>query len=151
MPPMAPAFRTRPTSVGRFGECSGSPRTPSVSDSALSFKSAPAAGRIRGATRNPRRLPMALANTNVAVRPVLSTAAPEAVSTVPMRAVVHRRYGTPDVLALEEVARPVAGDDEVLVRVHAAGASIGDHHIVSGKPYVIRLSPHAGVLRPRSP
>jgi NADPH:quinone reductase-like Zn-dependent oxidoreductase len=68
--------------------------------------------------------------------------------TVPMRAIVHRRYGTPDVLAFEEVERPVPGDDDVLVRVHAAGASIGDHHVVTGKPYVIRLSPHCGLLRP---
>jgi NADPH:quinone reductase-like Zn-dependent oxidoreductase len=70
--------------------------------------------------------------------------------TVPMRAIVHRHYGTPDVLAFEQVERPVPGDDEVLVRVHAAAASIGDHHVVTGKPYVIRLSPHAGMLRPRS-
>jgi len=69
---------------------------------------------------------------------------------VPMRAIVHRQYGTPDVLTFEEVERPVPGEDDVLVRVHAAGASIGDHHIVTGKPYVIRLSPHIGVLRPRN-
>jgi NADPH:quinone reductase-like Zn-dependent oxidoreductase len=66
-----------------------------------------------------------------------------------MRAIVHPRYGTPDVLELGEVERPVPGDDEVLVRVHAAAVSIGDHHLVNGKPYVIRLSPHAGMLRPR--
>ena len=70
--------------------------------------------------------------------------------TVPMRAIVHRRYGTPEVLAFEEVERPVPGDDEVLVRVHAAGANVGDHHVVTGKPYVVRLSPHAGLRRPRS-
>jgi len=88
-------------------------------------------------------------NMNVTIRPVLSPSVAEALS-VPMRAIVHRQYGTPDVLALEEIERPVPGDDEVLVRVHAAAASIGDHHVVTGKPYVIRLSPHGGVLRPRS-
>jgi NADPH:quinone reductase-like Zn-dependent oxidoreductase len=67
-----------------------------------------------------------------------------------MRAIVHRRYGTPDVLAFEEVERPVPGADEVLVRVHAAGASIGDHHVVTGKPYPIRLSPFGGLPRPRN-
>lgn len=67
-----------------------------------------------------------------------------------MRAIVHPRYGTPDVLQLGEIERPVPGDDDVLVRVHAAAVSIGDHHIVTGKPYVIRLSPHAGMLRPRA-
>ncbi|HEY4183447.1 MAG TPA: NAD(P)-dependent alcohol dehydrogenase [Polyangia bacterium] len=71
-------------------------------------------------------------------------------ASVPMHAIVHRRYGTPDVLELGEIERPVPGDDDVLVRVHAAAASIGDHHVVTGKPYVIRLSPHCGVRRPRS-
>ena len=88
-------------------------------------------------------------NMNVTIRPALSSTVAKAVS-VPMQAIVHRRYGTPDVLELGEIERPVPGDDDVLVRVHAAGASIGDHHVVTGKPYVIRLSPHCGVLRPRS-
>ena len=39
----------------------------------------------------------------------------------------------------------------MLVRVHAAGANIGDHHVVTGKPYLIRLSPFCGLPRPRSP
>jgi NADPH:quinone reductase-like Zn-dependent oxidoreductase len=39
----------------------------------------------------------------------------------------------------------------VLVRVRAAGASIGDHHIVTGKPFLIRLSPFGGFPRPRNP
>jgi len=67
-----------------------------------------------------------------------------------MQAIVHRQYGTPDVLALEEIERPVPGDEDVLVRVHAAGANIGDHHIVTGKPYLIRLSPFGGLPRPRN-
>ena len=86
---------------------------------------------------------------SMAVHPSLPSTAATAVAA-PMRAIVHRRYGAPDDLALEKVERPVPGNDEVLVRVHAAGASIGDHHVVTGKPYVIRLSPHCGVLRPRS-
>lgn len=73
----------------------------------------------------------------------------EAVSRT-MQAIVHPRYGTPEVLVVEEVARPVPGDDDVLVRVHAAGASIGDHHVVTGKPYLIRLSPFGGLPRPRN-
>src|SRR6185503_4465685 len=81
---------------------------------------------------------------------VISVPAPVRAASLTMHAIVHRQYGTPDVLALESIERPVPGDDDVLVRVHAAGASIGDHHVVTGKPYVIRLSPHGGVLRPRS-
>ena len=67
-----------------------------------------------------------------------------------MHAIVHRQYGTPDVLAFEELERPVPGDEDVLVRVHAAGANVGDHHIVTGKPYLIRLSPFGGLPRPRN-
>ena len=43
-----------------------------------------------------------------------------------MRAVVHDRYGPPEVLRVEEVARPVAADDEVLVRVHATSVTRTD-------------------------
>jgi 2-desacetyl-2-hydroxyethyl bacteriochlorophyllide A dehydrogenase len=67
-----------------------------------------------------------------------------------MQAIVHRQYGTPDVLALEEVERPVPGEEDVLVRVHAAGVSVGDHHIITGKPYLVRLSPFGGLPRPRN-
>lgn len=67
-----------------------------------------------------------------------------------MHAIVQRRYGTPDVLAYEEIARPVPGDSDVLVRVYAAGASVGDLHIVTGLPYVIRPS-IGGLFRPRNP
>ncbi len=68
-----------------------------------------------------------------------------------MRAVVHRQYGEPEVLTLGEVERPVPGDDDVLVRVHAAGVNIGDHHLITGKPYLVRLSPFGGVPGPRHP
>jgi NADPH:quinone reductase-like Zn-dependent oxidoreductase len=80
------------------------------------------------------------------VPPVTATAA--AAASDKMRAIVHRRYGEPDVLAFEEVLRPTPAAGEVLVRVHAAGASIGDHHLITGKPYVIRLSPFCGLSRP---
>jgi NADPH:quinone reductase-like Zn-dependent oxidoreductase len=65
-----------------------------------------------------------------------------------MHAIVRRRYGTPDVLAYEEIARPVPGENDVLVRVFAAAVSIGDHHILTGEPYVIRPS-IGGLLRPK--
>jgi NADPH:quinone reductase-like Zn-dependent oxidoreductase len=68
-----------------------------------------------------------------------------------MHAIVRRKYGTPDVLAYEEIERPVPGDEDVLVQVHAAGASIGDYIIVTGKPYLIRFTPFGGVPRPRHP
>jgi 2-desacetyl-2-hydroxyethyl bacteriochlorophyllide A dehydrogenase len=67
-----------------------------------------------------------------------------------MHAVTHPQYGTPDVLAFEEIERPTPGKDDVLVRVHAAGMSVGDHHVVTGKPYLIRLSPFGGLPRPKN-
>jgi NADPH:quinone reductase-like Zn-dependent oxidoreductase len=85
----------------------------------------------------------------------LSTAALEGSTSSPlvaaptMRAVLHTRYGSPDVLVVGEVVRPVPRAGEVLVRVHAAGVSIGDHHIVSGKPYLVRLSPFGGMPAPK--
>jgi len=66
-----------------------------------------------------------------------------------MSAIVHHQYGEPDVLTLGEVNLPVPGDDDVLIRVVAAGVSIGDHHIVTGKPYLVRLSPFGGFPRPK--
>jgi NADPH:quinone reductase-like Zn-dependent oxidoreductase len=64
-----------------------------------------------------------------------------------MKAIVQRRYGSPDVLQLWDVDEPAVGDDEVLVRVHAAAVNIGDWHLLRGVPYVIRLV--AGLRRPR--
>lgn len=68
-----------------------------------------------------------------------------------MKAVIHREYGAPDVLTIGEAPMPAIGDDDVLVRVVAAGASIGDFHVVTGKPYLVRCSPFGGIPRPRHP
>jgi len=56
-----------------------------------------------------------------------------------MKAIVQDAYGPPEVLHLGEVERPVAGDDEVLVRVHAAGVDPGVWHLTAGLPYLVRL------------
>ncbi len=66
----------------------------------------------------------------------------------PMKAIVYRCYGSPDVLQLEDVAKPVAGDDEVLVKVHAAAVNPLDWHYRSGTPYFMRLD--TGLGRPKS-
>jgi NADPH:quinone reductase-like Zn-dependent oxidoreductase len=57
-----------------------------------------------------------------------------------MRAVVQDRYGTAAVLRLENIARPEVGDQEVLVRVHAAGLDRGTWHLMTGKPYLMRVA-----------
>jgi NADPH:quinone reductase-like Zn-dependent oxidoreductase len=57
-----------------------------------------------------------------------------------MRAIVQDRYGPPgEVLRVREVERPVAGDGEVLVRVRAASVHVDVWHVVTGRPYVLRL------------
>ena len=56
-----------------------------------------------------------------------------------MKAIVQDAYGSADVLELRDVAEPEAGDDDVLVRVHAAGIHIGDWHVMTGLPYLLRM------------
>ncbi|WP_422774156.1 NAD(P)-dependent alcohol dehydrogenase [Plantactinospora sp. WMMC1484] len=57
-----------------------------------------------------------------------------------MKAIVQDRYGSADSLRLAEVARPVAADDQVLVRIHAAAVNAYDWHAMRGDPYIARLS-----------
>ena len=66
-----------------------------------------------------------------------------------MRAVLQHRYGTAEVLQLGRVPRPVIGDHDVLVEVHAAGLDRGTEHLITGKPYAMRLA--FGLTRPRNP
>jgi len=56
-----------------------------------------------------------------------------------MRAIVQTEYGSADVLSVAEIDRPEIGDDEVLVRVHAAGIDRGTWHLMAGQAYLIRL------------
>jgi len=56
-----------------------------------------------------------------------------------MRAVVQDRYGTPDVLHVEQAERPQIAPAEVLLRVHAAGLDRGTWHTVTGRPYLMRV------------
>ena len=66
-----------------------------------------------------------------------------------MKAIVQDRYGSPDVLELREIDEPVAGSDDVLIRVQAASAFIGDWHVMSGLPRLIRLV--SGLRKPNVP
>jgi len=60
-------------------------------------------------------------------------------SRAKMKAIVYHNYGSPDVLKLEEVARPAPGEGEVLVKVHAASVNAADIHLLKADPFVIRL------------
>ncbi|GEM_PF-1641022 len=65
-----------------------------------------------------------------------------------MRAVVRDRFGLPDVLAIREIDKPVAGDAEVLVRVRAASVNPADWHYLTGLPYLGRVA--FGLRKPKS-
>jgi NADPH:quinone reductase-like Zn-dependent oxidoreductase len=68
-----------------------------------------------------------------------------------MKAIVQDKYGSPDdVLQLREIDKPGVGDDELLVRVCAASVHPDVWHVVTGRPYVLRLM-GAGVLKPKNP
>ncbi len=61
-----------------------------------------------------------------------------------MQAVTYRCYGSPDMLGLARVVKPAAADNEVLVKVHAAGVNPLDWHYLRGEPYLMRLSSGLG-------
>ena len=67
-----------------------------------------------------------------------------------MKAVVRDAYGSVDVLRFGEIAKPVAGEGEVLVRVRAAGVDQGVWHLMAGMPYVMRLAGF-GLRAPKNP
>ncbi len=56
-----------------------------------------------------------------------------------MKAIVQDRYGSAEVLELEDIDTPVIKDDELLVRVHAAGVDPGVWHLMTGLPYLVRI------------
>lgn len=56
-----------------------------------------------------------------------------------MRAVVQDTYGSADVLQMARITRPEIADDEALVRVHAAGLDRGTWHLMTGRPYLLRI------------
>jgi NADPH:quinone reductase-like Zn-dependent oxidoreductase len=64
-----------------------------------------------------------------------------------MKAVVYRCYGSADVLRVEEIAKPLPHDNEILVKVHAASLNPLDWHFMHGTPYIVRLD--AGVGKPK--
>jgi len=66
-----------------------------------------------------------------------------------MRAIIYKEYGTPDVLELQEVAKPSPKEKEVLVRVYATTVNRTDCGVLSGKPLIFRLF-LGGWLRPKN-
>ena len=56
-----------------------------------------------------------------------------------MKAIIYEEYGSPDVLQLREVEKPVPGDDDVLVKLHAVSINPFEWHHIRGKPHFMRL------------
>jgi NADPH:quinone reductase-like Zn-dependent oxidoreductase/nucleoside-diphosphate-sugar epimerase len=100
--------------------------------------------RRRPQTRRAGRARMTDTTTTAAAAATLSGARGPT-----MRAIVRDRYGAADVLRVEQVDRPTITDDQVLVRVHAAGLERGAWHIMAGLPYLIRVAGY-GLRTPRN-
>ncbi len=66
-----------------------------------------------------------------------------------MKAIVCTKYGSPDVLQLQEVAKPAPQDNEVLIKIHAASINSRDWRMMQANPVFIRLVP-GGFLQPKN-
>jgi NADPH:quinone reductase-like Zn-dependent oxidoreductase len=66
-----------------------------------------------------------------------------------LKAIVQDRYGSADVLEFRDIEEPVVGEDDVLVRVRAAGCGPDVWHLMTGMPYMAR--PMIGLRRPKLP
>jgi NADPH:quinone reductase-like Zn-dependent oxidoreductase len=64
-----------------------------------------------------------------------------------VKAIVYEKYGSPDVLKVEDVDKPVVPDDGVLVRVRAASVNPADWHFMRGEPYIARMA--FGLVKPK--
>ncbi len=65
-----------------------------------------------------------------------------------MKAIVQDRYGSAEVLEARDIDKPEIGDNEVLVRVHAASIHVGDWILMTGSPFVMRFA--TGLRRPKN-
>ena len=66
-----------------------------------------------------------------------------------MKAIICPKYGSPDVLQLLEVAKPVPQEDEVLIQIHAASLNSRDLRMLRARPFFMRLMP-GGFFRPKN-
>jgi len=65
-----------------------------------------------------------------------------------MKAIVRTKYGSPDVLELREIDKPVPKDNQVLVKIHSVSVNPLDWHILRGKPFLVRMMGF-GFLKPK--
>lgn len=64
-----------------------------------------------------------------------------------MKAILYRRYGSPDVLEFQEVEKPIPKDNEVLIKIHASSVNPYDWRSMRAKPFLVRLG--EGFLKPK--
>src|SRR5215207_9327570 len=65
-----------------------------------------------------------------------------------MKAIVYYKYGSPDVLQMQEVEKPVPTDDQLLIKVHAVSLNRSDWEALTGKPFYTRMG---GLRKPGNP
>ncbi len=65
-----------------------------------------------------------------------------------MKAIVQTKYGSPSVLRLADVDRPIVLDHQVLVKVHGTSVHAGDWHLMRGTPFLVRLI-YGGISEPK--
>src|SRR6476659_8939674 len=64
-----------------------------------------------------------------------------------MKAAVRSKYGSGEVLSIQEIDKPTPKDDEVLIRVYAASVNRSDVHVLTGRPFPMRL--FTGLFKPK--
>jgi len=66
-----------------------------------------------------------------------------------MKAIVYKKYGSPDVLQMEDAEKPAPDENQVLIKVHATSINAGDYRTMRADPFLIRLM--SGLLKPKEP
>src|SRR5437870_636504 len=68
-----------------------------------------------------------------------------------MKAIVYHEFGSPGVLRLEEIDKPVPTDNQALVKVRAVSVNPLDWHFIEGRPYIGRMLFGFGMFKPTTP
>jgi len=64
-----------------------------------------------------------------------------------MKAIVNERYGTPDIMQIKEIPKPVPAENEVLVKIHASSVNAADWHLLTADIFLVRLA--MGLFSPK--
>jgi len=64
-----------------------------------------------------------------------------------MKAATRSKYGSGEVLSVKEIDKPTPTGNQVLIRVYAASVNRSDHHVLTGRPFLMRL--FTGLFKPK--